>query len=130
MTVVFWVFARPLVMVFNTDPEVVAIGSNFLRWFSATFAFIGLSMVLGRSMSGAGDTFWPMLLTAVTMLGIRIPLAWGLAEVLNSVTGVWVALAFSNVIQGLMFGGVFMLGRWKVIGRAHVKAAALDAPDV
>ncbi|MBN1916342.1 MAG: MATE family efflux transporter [Verrucomicrobia bacterium] len=125
VSVVFWVFARPLIAAFNADPEVVATGASFLRWFSATFAFMAFSIVLGRAMNGAGDTFWPMLITAVSMLALRIPLAWGLSFTWQ-VTGVWIGLAASNVLQGLIFVAAFRWGRWKRIGRAHVLAADLE----
>jgi len=42
-------FAAPIVSIFNDTPDVVANGAKFLRWFSAIFAFMCLSMVLGRA---------------------------------------------------------------------------------
>jgi putative MATE family efflux protein len=120
--IVFWIFARPLIAVFNADPRVVATGASFLRWFSATFIFMAFSIVLGRAMNGAGDTFWPMLITAISMLALRIPLAWALSFTWH-VTGVWIGLAASNVLQGLVFVAAFRWGRWKHIGRAYVLAA-------
>jgi putative MATE family efflux protein len=122
VAIVFWIFARPLIAVFNADPQVVATGASFLRWFSATFVFMAFSIVLGRAMNGAGDTFWPMLITAISMLALRIPLAWGLSFTWQ-VTGVWMGLAASNVVQGLIFVAAFRWGRWKRIGRAYVLAA-------
>ena len=116
-------FAAPIVSIFNDTPEVVANGAKFLRWFSASVAFMCLSMVLGRAMNGAGDTFWPMLITAAGMIAFRIPLSYGLARAMQDVTGVWIALAASNVAQGALFAGVFAWGRWKAIGRRLVESA-------
>ena len=122
--VVFFVFAEPAVRIFNDHPEVVAQGSSFLRWVSFTFAFTAVSVVLGRAMNGAGDTFWPMVATALSMLGVRIPLAWALARAWDSATGVWVAMAVSNAIQGVLFTAVFLWGRWKTIGSGLAQVAA------
>ncbi|KPJ62214.1 MAG: hypothetical protein AMS15_04690 [Planctomycetes bacterium DG_23] len=128
LTIVFFVLAEHIVAIFNSQPEVVTTGANFVRWFSATFVFLCLSMVLGRSMNGAGDTFWPMVITGVSMIALRIPAAYGFAHLLKSVTGVWVGLALSNVVQGLLFAAAFRWGHWKAVGRAHVEAA--QAHDV
>jgi putative MATE family efflux protein len=115
--------ARPLVRLFNADAQVLTHGVLLMRWLSLSLPFMALSMVLGRAMTGAGDTLWPMLVTAVTMLVLRIPMSWGLAEAMGSVTGVWIGLSLSNVVQGGMFVGVFQWGRWKLIGRRHVDEA-------
>ena len=123
MSLVFWFLAGPLVRFFNDDPQVVTHGTTLLKWLSLGLAFMSLSMVLGRAMSGAGDTLWPMLVTAITMLALRIPMSWGLARAMDSVTGVWIGLSLSNVIQGGMFVVVFQWGRWKTIGRRHIDAA-------
>jgi Na+-driven multidrug efflux pump len=127
LTIVFLVFAEQIVAIFNSQPEVVDNAANFVRWFSATFVFMCLSMVLGRAMNGAGDTFWPMVITGVGMVALRIPAAYGLAYFLKSVTGVWVGLAVSNVVQGLLFAAAFRRGHWKVVGRSHVEAARVHA---
>ncbi len=125
--IAFILFAEPLVAVFSSKREVVATGSSFLFWLGATMPFLAFSLVLGRAMNGAGDTLWPMLTTAVAMLAVRIPLAYGLANAWQSPTGVWVALAVSNVLQGVMFVLVFWWGRWKKIGEKHVASADLTS---
>jgi len=122
MSVIFCAFARPVIAVFNADSQVVAAGASFLWWFSPTFVFVAFSIVLGRAMNGAGDTFWPMMITAVSMLALRIPLAWGLSIVWSE-SGIWAAIAVSNVVQGLLFATAFWWGRWKRIGQRHLQAA-------
>ncbi len=115
-------FAEQLIGVFNSEPDVVRVGGEFLRWLSFTFVFMSFSMVLGRAMHGAGDTLVPMLVTAGAMLMLRIPLAYGLSQLWNSEVGVWAGIAASNVVQGLFFVGAFRWGRWKAVGRRHVEA--------
>jgi Na+-driven multidrug efflux pump len=62
-----------------------------------------------------------MLVTFLTMLLLRVPLAYGLAHVWHSV-GVWVALAASEVLQGGIIAIAYHWGRWKIIGRRQVAA--------
>jgi len=118
---VFFAFAANLISIFNSHPGVVATGTGFLRWLSITLAFTALSAVLGRAMNGAGDTFWPMVISAAAMFALRIPLAYGLARSWDSAAGVWAALAVSNVVQGLLFASAFLWGRWKTVGQRLVR---------
>jgi len=85
-------------------------------------------VILGRAMQGAGDTFWPMVITATAMLFLRIPLAYGFAMSWESVTGIWAGLAASNIVQGTLFAAAFLWGRWKIIGESHLQQAALSTP--
>jgi Na+-driven multidrug efflux pump len=113
----FFVLAEPIVRIFNRDPQVVAMGASFLRWTSVTFVFTAASAVLGRAMTGAGDTFWPMVITGIAMLAFRIPISYALASVWDSARGVWAGMAASNVVQGVLFASAFLWGHWKVVGR-------------
>jgi len=118
-----YAFAQPIVAAFNSKPNVVAMGAQFLCWIALSLPFTAMAVVLGRAMSGAGDTFWPMILVAASMLALRIPMAYGLATSWDSVGGVWVAVGVSNVLQGLLFATAFRWGRWKAIGMRLVNAA-------
>ncbi len=115
---VFIPAARPIITVFNREPEIVAAGSLFLRIIATVFVFTALSVVLSRAMAGAGDTLLPMLVTGAAMLAVRIPLSYALATAWDSATGVWVGMAASNVVQGLLFVAAFTWGRWKRVGLA------------
>ena len=119
---VMFFFAPQCIGWFNDDPAVVAAGGSFLRWTAFSLVFLAPSTVLGRAMNGAGDSFWPMVLTAITMLGLRIPLSWWLARLWLSPTGVWAALAASDVLQGSLFCAAFAWGRWKIIGQRQASA--------
>ena len=108
------IWTEPLVRIFNDNPALVPHAVAFLRWIAPPFLFLALSTVLGRGMNGAGDTLVPLAVVAVSVLGLRIPLAWLLAvRVWNDVGGVWVAMAASSVLQGLLFAAAFQWGRWK-----------------
>jgi len=113
LSVVFMVFAGRLIGLFNADPQVVETGATMLRWVAPTFVFLAFSVVLGNAMNGAGDTLLPLVVVAVAVLVVRVPLALGLSAAWNSADGVWAALAISSVLQGLLYAGAFLSGRWK-----------------
>ena len=107
------VFSRSIIGVFNKDPEVLRIGMQYLRICAGAFGFIGLSIILGRALSGAGDTVSPMVITAIGLLGIRLALSLLFSWKLG-ITGIWLGITASTIIQGLMVGVWFHTGRWKL----------------
>jgi len=118
-----WIYAPEMIRVFCSEPEAVTLGVPLLRWMAVGFPFTAISVVLGRAMNGAGDTFWPMLLVAVTMLVIRIPMAYWLAAEWHDVSGVWVAVGITNIVQGIFYAAAFWWGRWQVIGKRLVESS-------
>ena len=87
-------------------------GLTMSNVFLEIFFTLAFSSILSRSMTGAGDTFAPMVITGITLLGLRIPLCyffslkWG-------VLGIWLGMAVSNVFQGIVVSFWYYLGRWK-----------------
>lgn len=106
------IFAPSIIKIFNTNPEVVRVGIQFLRILSLTLVFIALSLVIGRSFNGAGDTLSPMLITGFSLLLFRIPLAILLAKMWGT-PGIWFGIAISDVVQGGIMSGWFIKGKWK-----------------
>ena len=114
MGIIFFSFAHKLVSVFNANPEVVKLGSGYLKITSFGYIFIAQGLVLGRALMGAGDTVSPMLISVFALLGIQIPLAMLLSNHLNiGISGVWWAILISSILQGLLIIFWFNLGRWK-----------------
>ncbi|MBU0671540.1 MAG: MATE family efflux transporter [Candidatus Margulisbacteria bacterium] len=110
-----FLFAAPyLVMMFNTEPEVVRIGSEFLRIAALGTIFVAPSLILGRSMSGAGDTTAPLVITFITLWVIQIPLAFFLARFTSlGLTGIWLAILIAYLSQAVMTISWFQVGKWK-----------------
>ena len=106
------IFAPSIIKIFNTNPEVVRVGIQFLRILSLTLVFIALSLVIGRSFNGAGDTLSPMLITGFSLLLFRIPLAILLSKMWGT-PGIWFGIAISDVVQGGIMSGWFIKGKWK-----------------
>ncbi|MEE8637778.1 MAG: MATE family efflux transporter [Candidatus Margulisiibacteriota bacterium] len=115
MCVVFLAFAPYLVMMFNTEPEVVRIGTNFLRITALGTMFIAPALILGRSMSGAGDTTSPLVITFITLWVVQIPLAVFLSRIpALGLTGIWIAILIAYLAQAAMAISWFQVGKWKL----------------
>ena len=113
---IFFIFPKEIIGVFNNHPQVIQIGSICLRILLSSFVFVALSIVLGKSMSGAGYTMIPMIVTAIALIGLRIPLSFTLSQYTDlEVTGIWIAIAVSNVILGILMTITLKKGKWKAV---------------
>jgi len=112
MGILYIMFTGSIISIFNKHPEVLKIGTVYVRIIAGTFGFVGVSVILGRALNGAGDTISPMVMTAIGLLGIRIGLSILLA-LRWDIMGIWIGIALSNVIQGIMMTFWFSTGRWK-----------------
>ena len=103
-----------LIAVFDPSPDVVRIGSTYLRVVSPFYVFAGLGVVLGRALNGAGDTMSTMVITILTLWGLQVPLAVSFSRSFHPATlGIWWAVAIAITVNGLLTAGWFQTGRWK-----------------
>ncbi|MFC7154030.1 MATE family efflux transporter [Halomarina halobia] len=110
--VVIFLAAAPISAAFTTNPEVVAVSTEFLRITAPTFGFIGVMRSYSGGFRGAGKTLIAAAV-AIVMLGvIRLPLAWIAANALGEF-GLWVAFAVSNVAGGVAAYLWFLRGTWR-----------------
>lgn len=129
MSLLMVFFAAPLVMVFNRDPGVVRIGQEYM-WIVAPFYVAFMTMfVYNGALRGAGDTFIPMIVTILSLWGLRIPVSvffsrfWG-------TNGIWWGIPVAWLFGMLASWVYFTTGRWKrkVVARAHaIPPEALEA---
>ena len=111
---VFLVFPQTFIQIFTPDTHVIEIGVVYLRFLAPTFGFIAFSLVLGKALNGAGDTFSPMVIT----LGSQLVVGLGLVIILShfiGLNGVWLGIALSNVVQGIAMWFWYHTGKWKLI---------------
>lgn len=111
--VLYIVFAKTTIAIFNTHPEVIRIGATQQYIIAGALGFVGLNIVLGRAFNGAGDTLSPMVITAITLVGFQIGLAL-LFSWKFELIGIWFAIASSDIIQSSMLSFWFNIGRWKL----------------
>ncbi|MFC1514149.1 MATE family efflux transporter [candidate division KSB1 bacterium] len=109
-----WIDPEKAISIFNNDPKVVSIGSEYIRIMSAGYLFLSISLILTVAMNGAGYTFVPMIIVAVSHLIFRIPAAYILSNPFNIMTGgIWIALSGTFILQGIISVVWFSKGRWK-----------------
>jgi putative MATE family efflux protein len=114
VSVAFFLFPRELVGIFSSDPQVVAIGAEWLRILSYSFFVYGWWMVTVQAFNGAGDTVTPTKINLVFFWLIQIPLCWAVAVALDwRQSGVFWGVFVSETSVGLFTLWLFTRGKWK-----------------
>ncbi len=107
-------FPHILMSFFIDDPLVVSHGVKYLRIVYLGIMFAPYSNVYGGVLQGAGDTFPLMLSSMIANVALKLPIAYFLSNVINiGVTGAWVAIALSVLIEAAIIYYFFKQGKWK-----------------
>jgi putative MATE family efflux protein len=106
--------AENVVGIFTAEPDLVALGSIFLRIATAGYLLFGFVLVFQDCIAGAGDTLPTMIVSIAMIWVIQLPLAFFLPGVANlGVYGVRWAIVVSICSGAIFYVIYFMLGRWK-----------------
>lgn len=99
-----------------TDPAVVAIGVEFLRYLSLSGLFLTVALCYTGGLQGTGDTKSPLYISIVSQ--IIVPL--GLCFVLQQTRGltpadIWLAILLGHFTRGTLSVGRFRQEKWRDI---------------
>lgn len=109
------IFRTELMMLFTKDPEVVALGEDYLLIVSFFYIFFSTMFVVNGVLRGAGDTLVPMFITLVALWFVRIPLSWYLSTIIG-VTGIWWGIPIAWFIGMVLAYIYYKTGKWKEKG--------------
>jgi Na+-driven multidrug efflux pump len=116
VSVVFFAFNDQLIAYFTTDPQVIAIGGEWLRILSYSYIVYGWWMVSVQAFNGAGDTRTPTYINIAFFWCLQIPLGYLLAIHYNMAhSGVFWAAFISETSVGLFTLWLFSRGGWKKV---------------
>ena len=97
----------------HTDAVVRDLGSH-------AFPLVGLfhipllaGIIYAAALRGAGDTRYPLIVTAISTYALRLPLAWLLGHTLGwGLWGAWGAMCADMLVRWVMAWGRFVQGGW------------------
>jgi putative MATE family efflux protein len=118
ITVLLVAFPEVAIGVFSSDTEVVAAGVTYVLLVGMTQLFMAAEVVMLGAFAGVQWTVWPAMIV-IGFTAIRVPLSMWLVSHGWGVEAVWLAIASTTVIKGLLLAGLFGLryGRgdeWRV----------------
>lgn len=117
--ILFLVFGKELIGMFNRDPGVIRIGYSYLQIIGPCFVLFSVMFMYNGIIRGAGDTFMPLINTIVAMWLIRVPAAIFFSR-LFGVTGVWMAFPTGWLVGTIAGFFYYRSGHWlKIFERIH-----------
>jgi len=115
--VLFLLAPRVLLSVFGmTDPVVVALGVQLLRYLSVSGLFIAVALTYTGGLQGTGDTRSPLYISIISQGLVPIGMCWILQQTgtLES-ADIWRAILAGHITRCLLSVVRFRQGRWRQI---------------
>lgn len=126
ITALLVLFGKYLVAFFNTDPDVIKIGNEYLVIVSMFYLAFSLMFMYNGLLRGAGDTVIPMIITIFALWAIRIPVSFFLSGKMGT-AGIWWGIPIAWCIGALFSFIYYHTGRWKrLVNADDMKHASLD----
>lgn len=114
VSVIYFIFAYPIIGIFTDDNEVLTYGAECLKFLSMGYIFFAYGMVMMQAFNGAGDTKTPTLLNFIGFWLIQIPLSWVLAINFEfGPKGIYLGIVISEALLAVTAIAVFRKGQWK-----------------
>ena len=105
----FFVWPRPLIELFSSDPRVLAVGPGLLGIVACFEVFDGIQTVSTGALRGLGETQAPMWANLVAYFVLGLPLGFFLCFGLRwGIYGLWIGLTVA-----LVFVALALLARWR-----------------
>jgi putative MATE family efflux protein len=114
---VMFVFAEPMSWIFVQDSESVRYAALWIRLQALAMPAIGIHFTLSGGLRGAGDTKWPLWVSALGMFAVRLPIAVVLGFAFGGigVLGAWIAFVVEYNVRAAIIAWRFKVGAWKAI---------------
>lgn len=113
--ILFMVFLRPLISLFDVSQEAQDIAHKILLIYSIGSIFMyPTSFAVPAALRGTGDTKFVMMVASCSMFIFRIGAAYFFVYALDmGVIGTWVAMVSDWVIRSIIFAVRFKRGKWQ-----------------
>ena len=116
VSLVYLVFAKQIIGLFNSNPEVVSNGALCLQIVAAGYLFYAYGMVISQSFNGAGDTRTPTKINFIAFWIFQLPFAYTAAFVFDmGALGVFLAITLAEVLLSVIAIVWFRKGHWKKV---------------
>lgn len=111
---ILMLWAESIVSIFSNDPDLIRLGSIFLRIAIAGYLTMYFVYILQSCGNGAGDTVLPMIITLAMVWVVQLPLSFLLSRFTDlGMYGVRWAIVISFVVGAIAYTIYFWQGRWK-----------------
>lgn len=112
MTAVLMPFSEPLVAFFSNTPAVVHAGAVYLRCIMPFYVLFAVMFCLNNAMRGAGDSVFPMVDVILSLILVRVPAVYWLANRFGP-DYMYYGMAVGWTVGLALSLGWYFSGRWK-----------------
>lgn len=107
-------FPGVFVSFYTDDPEVVKMAITVLRIVAISQPAMAAAFIFAGGLRGAGDTRWVMIISGVSVWGVRLGLAYLLSLRLGwGLVGAWIAMTVELFVRGIAVWLRYRTGHWK-----------------
>ena len=110
-TTVF-IFAKPLVGMFNRNPDVIKYGSEMVRWTVYSNIFIGWSHIYNGTCRGAGNVKFPLFIAVFSHFVVRFLFVTIAFKISFDVHNIYMTSVIGAVCAGTLAFLYFRFGKW------------------
>jgi len=113
LAIVYTVYGSSIVGFFDSDPDVLRPALSYFKWVGASYIGLGVAIVLGSAIQGAGATLRALLLDTLVIAGFQLPTSV-LFVLSRSATyvGLWQIVAFTYMLFALVYVIAYRRGRF------------------
>lgn len=139
LTVCILLFGSNLLGLFTNTPEIIDMGMRMMRILAVGYVAMAVTQVLNGTMQGAGDTLTPMMISIITTVALRVPIAYTLAWLTRTEampqgdpSCLYWSLLISWTIGAVFSSVMFRVGKWRkraIVSAVPVPADSLDGGD-
>jgi Na+-driven multidrug efflux pump len=111
-TTLIEIFTRPIISVFNTNPELLTLAVPGMRIFCSSFILIGPTIIFITTFQGLSKGVDAMLLSFARQIIFFLPGLYLLSNWLG-LTGIWISMPVSD-LMGFLTAGFWLLREYKL----------------
>ena len=109
----YMLYGRHIVSFFDSDPNVLQPALSYFKWVGASYVGLGVGIVLGSAMQGAGATLRALVLDTMVIAGFQLPLSVLFVFSRSaSYVGVWKIVALTYFLFALVYVVSYRRGRF------------------
>ena len=105
---VMFVAGGSIFRLFITEPEIVAIGVSYMRILAVVQIAQCMDGLSASAFDGLGKTL-PPTIVSITFNALRVGVAFLLSQTALGLDGIWIGLAFGNLMRGVVLTGWYLL---------------------
>lgn len=113
IAVLIELFPKEILIIFARDPEILDIGSSYLRINAIGYLMFSISFVTNGIINGSGKTIITMTISSVSLLALRIPLADFMSQTNMGIKGIWYAILATCAFTSICSLGYYLSGKYK-----------------